>query len=87
MLLVAVTAHAKVTLQLAELPALRQPAPSASHAVRLELMPLDENLRAESTLLMLSVRAQQLADPRGRQPMFVPALSTTCIGGSLRLDF
>jgi hypothetical protein len=82
-LLVGVAAQAKPTLHLAELPdVVRHAEVSRERAFTIE-----EAQRGESAILLLSMRAQQLADPRGRLPMFVPALSSTCIGGSLRLDF
>jgi hypothetical protein len=48
---------------------------------------IEDNQRGENAFLLVTNRAAQLAEPRGRVPAFVPALSTTCIGGSLRVDF
>ena len=78
--LVGAAVWAKPTLRLTDLPEVRRPAPPRAFTV-------EESQRSESVILILTMRAQQLADPRGRVPTFVPALSSTCIGGSLRLDF
>ena len=51
------------------------------------LVPLaDEALRSDR-LLYLMARAQQLTEPHGHVPTFLPLLGTTQIGGSLQLDF
>jgi hypothetical protein len=84
LVLVGGAALAKPTLRLSELPA---DAARAAELRRVQTVSLQESQRNESAILLLTMRAQQFAEPRGRLPSFVPALSTTCIGGSLRLDF
>ena len=83
LLLFAPMAEAKVTLRLQELPAVTRRQPDQPRMIA----PDDMDLRVEPVVVMLTLRAQQLADPRGRAPSFLPILGTTCIGASLRLDF
>jgi hypothetical protein len=83
LLLFATVAHAKVTLRLQDLPAVSRRAPDQPRMIA----PDELDMRVEPIVVMLTLRAQQIADPRGRAPSFLPILGTTCIGGSLRLDF
>ena len=80
-LLLASVAQAKDTLRLQHLPAEHRQEPPRALALA------DENLRVEPILVVLNMRAQQLAEPRSRVPSFVPLFGTACIGGSLRMDF
>jgi hypothetical protein len=73
-------------LRIQELPSVHQEPPPPPSATRV-LPIVDENARFERAVWVLTMRAQQLADPHGRVPAFLPILGTQVIGGSLRLDF
>jgi hypothetical protein len=82
LIFVASVAYAKPTLRLEELPAIaKKPEPPRMLAAQ------ENNVRFEPALVLIEMRAAQLAEPRSHGPNFVPLLGTTCIGGSLRLDF
>jgi hypothetical protein len=85
---VAAAAHAKPALRLAELPdsVVRTTEVHRERNFSFNFT-IEDTQHGESALLLVTTRAAQLAEPRGRVPSFVPALSTTCIGGSLRVDF
>jgi hypothetical protein len=71
-------------LRINDLPSIREEMPPPPSAVRV-LPPVED--RFERAVWVLTMRAQQIADPRGRVPAFLPILGTQVIGGSLRLDF
>jgi hypothetical protein len=80
-LLLAGTAHGQA-LRVADLPEIRRTPPPMT----LQLKEHEER-SSDNAFLLLSLRAQQLADPHGRPLMFAPIVSGTFIGGSLRFDF
>jgi len=85
---VGAAAYAKPALRLAELPASVVRTTEVYRERNFSFnFTIEDNQRGENAFLLVTNRAAQLADPHGRVPAFVPALSTTCIGGSLRVIF
>ena len=86
--LVGAAAHAKPAFRLVDLPASVVRTTEVHRERNFSFnFTIEDTQHGENALLMVTTRAAQLAEPHGRVPAFVPALSTTCIGGSLRVDF